>query len=156
MSMEQWPSQKKIDDAQLVENPDTARKMARVEDEYHKKTLGIFPASEKKIAKGVEAAQEYAGPDLIQDREDKQRRLQQEENEAKRVEEAQKIQELEKKVKDAEIQHTLAVENYEDFKKNMGNNITEEQKNNFLKRIDETERWVRETKMELGTGIKIV
>jgi hypothetical protein len=120
--------------------------MAHVEDEYHKKTLGIFPASEKKIAKGVEAAERYASSNLEQDAHDKQQRLQREENEAKKVEEGKAIQILEQKIKDAEVQYEIAKANDKDSQKR---GDSEERRKFYLNRVDETAGRVNKAKQEL-------
>jgi hypothetical protein len=41
-----------------VEDPDVARKMAEAEDPYHKKTLGVFNPSKRKLEKGEKAGEE--------------------------------------------------------------------------------------------------
>jgi len=48
-----------------VENPDVARRMANVENSSHEKTLGIFPASKKKIVEG-ERFGEAVGKDYVE------------------------------------------------------------------------------------------
>jgi hypothetical protein len=42
----------------LVESKNIAREMAEVEKPYHEKTLGIFPASKRKISAGEKIAEE--------------------------------------------------------------------------------------------------
>ncbi|MFA6383189.1 MAG: hypothetical protein WCX17_02080 [Parcubacteria group bacterium] len=55
---------KLYDDQGKVEDPEVARKMAKAEDSYHEKTLGIFPASRKKIAEG-EKFSEFIGECVV-------------------------------------------------------------------------------------------
>jgi hypothetical protein len=49
----------KQEDIGRVSDPKLAQEMAEIENYYHKKTLGVFPPSEGKIAKGRQAAEQY-------------------------------------------------------------------------------------------------
>jgi len=40
-----------------INDPEIAEEMAKTEDSFHKKTLGVFPASKKKILEGEKAAE---------------------------------------------------------------------------------------------------
>ena len=51
-------SEEKEENIGRVPDPKLAQEMAEVEAPYHKKTLGMFPPSEKKIAKGERAAEQ--------------------------------------------------------------------------------------------------
>lgn len=52
------------DDAGRVQNPKIAHEMAKIEDPYHKKRLGIFPASKKSIMEG-ETTGENKGMEIV-------------------------------------------------------------------------------------------
>lgn len=41
-----------------IKDPETAHQMAKAENKYHKKTLGVIPPSKKKLEKGEKAAED--------------------------------------------------------------------------------------------------